>query len=269
MLKSYFASTNRHSETTNAPVNPRSDSVGRPLVAQTTSRFCPWLLPVAYLLGRYIVLPSFFGHIKITGRENIPTSGPVILAPTHRSRWDSLILPYATGRGVTGRDMRFMVTSNECQGLQGWFVLRMGGFPVNIQRPAIATLRHTVELMQQQEMLVIYPEGGIHRDGQVHPLKPGIARLAVTAESNNPGLGIKVIPVGIQYSQPYPDWGTDVNIHIGEPIQTADYINENLKLGAKRLTANLTHKLKQLSHQESEIGRKLRGVRSQELRVRS
>lgn len=253
MTKSYFASTNRHSKTTNVPVNPHLNSPRRPLMAQSTSRVSPWLIHVAYFLGRYIVLPSFFGHIKVTGRENIPTSGPVILAPTHRSRWDSLVLPYATGRCVTGRDMRFMVTSNECQGLQGWFVLRMGGFPVNTQRPAIATLRHTVELMQKGEMLVIYPEGGIHRDGHVHPLKAGIARLAMTAESSYPGIGIKIIPIGIQYSEPYPHWGTDVNIHIGEPIKAADYMNGNLKLEAKRLTADLTHKLKQLSHQESKI----------------
>ncbi len=51
----------------------------------------------------------------------------------------------------------------------------------------------------------------------------------------------------------YPNWGTDVNIHIGEPIKAADYMNGNLKLEAKRLTADLTHKLKQLSHQEVKI----------------
>ena len=44
-----------------------------------------------------------------------------------------------------------------------------------------------------------------------------------------------------------------MNIHIGEPIKAADYLNGNLKLEAKRLTADLTHKLKQLSHQEVEI----------------
>ncbi|MTJ11330.1 1-acyl-sn-glycerol-3-phosphate acyltransferase [Anabaena sp. UHCC 0187] len=257
MIKSYFASTTRHSQTITTRVNPHIESARPPLMAQSSSRVSPWLIPIAYLLGRYIVLPSFFGNIKVTGRENIPTTGPVILAPTHRSRWDSLVLPYATGRHVTGRDMRFMVTSNECQGLQGWFVLRMGGFPVNIQRPAIATLRHTVELMQQGEMLVIYPEGGIHRDGLLHPLKSGIARLAVSTESSHPELGIQVIPVGIQYSEPYPNWGTDVNIHIGEPIKVTDYIHGNLKIEAKRLTADLTHQLQQLSHQESAFGHRI------------
>ncbi|MDB9376621.1 1-acyl-sn-glycerol-3-phosphate acyltransferase, partial [Nodularia sphaerocarpa] len=85
-------------------------------VAHTTSRVSPWLSPLLYLLGRHLLLPLFFGQIEITGQENIPLTGPVIFAPTHRSRWDSLLLPYATGRCVTGRDLRFMVTINECQG---------------------------------------------------------------------------------------------------------------------------------------------------------
>ncbi|MBD1215222.1 MAG: hypothetical protein RLZZ29_914 [Cyanobacteriota bacterium] len=256
MIKSDSASTTGHSQTTSTYVNSQVESSQQPLMAVRTWRISPWLMPLAYFLGRYIVLPSFFGHIQVTGRENIPRSGPVILAPTHRSRWDSLVLPYAAGRHLTGRDMQFMVTIDECQGLQGWFVLRMGGFPVNTQRPAIASLRHVVKLMQQGEMLVIYPEGDIHRDGQVHLLKPGIARLALNAESKYPGLGIKVIPVSIQYSESYPHWGADVNIHIDQPIQARDYMNGNLKLEAKRLTADLTHKLKQLS-QESEVRRNI------------
>jgi 1-acyl-sn-glycerol-3-phosphate acyltransferase len=245
MKEFYSASTKSPYQITNISVNPK--------VAAITSRVSPWLTPLAYSLGHNVVIPLFFGKIDITGQNNLPKTGPIIFAPTHRSRWDSLLLPYATGRYVTGRDMRFMVTSSECKGIQGWFVKRMGGFPVDPQRPAIATLRHTVELMVQGEMLVIYPEGGIFRDGKVHTLKSGISRLALNAEYLHPGLGIKIIPVGINYSQPYPNWGTDVNIHIGEPIKVKDYINGCLKQNAKYLTADLKNKLQQLSHQESEI----------------
>lgn len=227
--------------------------VNTDVASTTTSRISPWLSPLAYLLGRHVLLPFFFGQIRITGQKNIPTTGPVILAPTHRARWDSLLLPYAAGRCVTGRDLRFMVTITECQGLQGWFVRRMGGFPVDPQRPSISTLRHTVELLQREEMLVIYPEGGIFRDGKVHPLKPGIARLALNAESSNSGLGIKIVPVGINYSESYPTWGTDVSIHIGLPIEVADYAQDPVKREAKRLTADLTKALQQLNHYESAI----------------
>lgn len=245
MMEFYSASTKSESQLTNTSVNPK--------VASITSRVSPWLTPGAYFLGHNVVIPLFFGKIEIKGQENIPKHKPVILAPTHRSRWDSLLLPYATGRYVSGRDMRFMVTSNECQGIQGWFIRQMGGFPVDTQRPAIATLRHTVELILQGEMLVIYPEGDIYRDGKVHNLKSGIARLALNAESIHPGLGVTILPVGINYSQAYPSWGTDVNIQIGQPIQVTDYMNGCFKKDAKILTTDLKNKLQLLSYQESEI----------------
>jgi 1-acyl-sn-glycerol-3-phosphate acyltransferase len=218
-----------------------------PVTNESNTRVYPWLVSLAYFWGSRFVIPAYFGQIQIIGRENIPPTGPVILAPTHRARWDSLLLPYAVGRLVTGRDMRFMVTSSECQGIQGWFILRMGGFPVDVNRPAIATLRHAIELMQQGEMLVIYPEGGIHRDGKVYPLKLGVARLALLAESSYPNLGIEIVPIGINYSQAHPQWGTNVKIHIGVPLKVADYISGSLKDNAKSLTADLSSRLTPLS----------------------
>ncbi len=224
-----------------------------PQVAGTTSRVSPWLSPLAHLLGRHCLLPLFFGQIRVTGQKNIPTTGPVILAPTHRARWDALVVPYATADCMTEQDLRFMVSIDECQGLQGWFVRRLGGFPVNSKHPSIQTLRHGVELLQQKKALVIFPEGNIYRDGQVHQLKPGIARLALSAESSHSGLGVKIIPIGINYSQPYPNWGTDVSIHIGSAITVTDYTSGCVKQDAKSITSDLAKALQQLSHQETKI----------------
>ena len=213
----------------------------------TTSQFSPWLTPLAYLLGCRIVIPLHFGRIEISGQENLPLTGPVILAPTHRSRWDSLIVPYATGRRVTGRDLRFMVTADEMRGLQGWLIRRLGGFPVNVRRPAISSLRHGVELLQQGEMMVIYPEGNIFRDGNLHPLKPGLARLALQAELSQPALGGKIVPINLSYSQPYPCWGCEVSVNIGAPLSVKNYVAGSVKDGARRLTADLKAALLQLS----------------------
>ncbi len=211
-----------------------------------SSSVSPWLAPLAYFLGCRIVLPLYFGKIAISGQENLPTTGPVILAPTHRSRWDAVVMPGVTGRTVTGRDLTFMVSANEASGLQGWFVRRLGGFPVNTDRPSIRTLRHGVEVLLQQEMLVIFPEGNIFRDGSVHPLKPGLARLAVSAQTTHPGLGVQVVPIGIKYSQGYPQWGCDVCIRIGSPLKVADYNLGSVKQSAKQLTIDLENALKAL-----------------------
>lgn len=214
-------------------------------VAPVTSRVSPWLAPLVYFLGRRLI-SLFFGRIEVTGQENLPTSGPVILAPTHRSRWDALLIPAMTGRGVTGRDLRFMVSADEVRGIQGWFIRRLGGFPVDTKHPAITTLRHGVELLQQREMLVIFPEGNIFRDGSLHPLKPGLARLAISTESSHPGLGVKIVPISICYNQPVPHWGCDVQIRIGSPLQVADYCTKSVKQNAKHLTAELEAALKNL-----------------------
>lgn len=216
-------------------------------LAPVTSHISPWVARLVYPLGRQIVLPSYFGSIEITGQENLPTEGPVILAPTHRAYWDALLVAYATGRGVTGRDLRFMVSVDHFKGLKGWFIRRLGGFPVDTKHPAITTLRHGVELLQNKEMLVIFPEGDIFRDGYLHPPKPGLARLALSAESSQAGLGVKIIPISIRYSQTFVQWGCDVSFRIGSPLQVADYSTGAIKQNAKRLTQDLELALKELS----------------------
>ena len=214
-------------------------------VTSTNSHVSPWLAPLVYPLGRHFVLPGYFRSIDVSGQENLPKSGPTILAPTHRSRWDALMLPYATGRHVTGRDLRFMVSVNEVTGFQGWFIKRLGGFPVDPNHPAIATLRHGVELLLDQQMLTIFPEGGIFQDREVHPLKPGLARLALQAESNHPGLGVKIVPITIRYYPSIPRWGSRVKITIGSPLSAADYITgASAKKEAQLLTADLEMALK-------------------------
>ncbi|EGK83564.1 1-acyl-sn-glycerol-3-phosphate acyltransferase [Microcoleus vaginatus PCC 9802] len=216
-------------------------------VASNTSRVSPWLTSLLYPLGHYVVLPFHFGKIEITGQEHLPKDGPVILAPTHRSRWDALMMPYSTGQKVTGRDLRFMVTADEVKGLQGWFIRNLGGFPVDLKHPAIGTLRYGVELLLDREMLVIFPEGGIFQDGEVHPIKPGLARLAMQAELSKPGLGVKIVPMSIRYRPRIPQWGCQVKIAIGSPISVADYANGGGgKKEARLLSAQLEMDLKKL-----------------------
>jgi 1-acyl-sn-glycerol-3-phosphate acyltransferase len=203
------------------------------------SHVSPWLTSLAYPLGYKVVLPAYFRHLQVLGSEHIPTEGPVVLAPTHRARWDALTVAYAAGQWATGRDLRFMVSANEVRGLQGWFIRRLGGFPVNTQNPAIASLRLGVEILQQGEMLVIFPEGGIFRDRQVHPLKPGLARLALQAEASQPGLGVKIVPMSIVYGDTQVSYGCGMTIRIGAPLAAANYNTCTPKDGAKQLTADL------------------------------
>ena len=202
-----------------------------------------WLAPFLYFFGYYFVMPLFFRELTIIGRENIPQTGSVILAPTHRSRWDAMVTPYAVGRIATGRDPRYMISLDEMRGLQGWFMSRMGGFPVDTKNPGSSVFRHCVEMLSQQEMLVIFPEGNIFRHQRVNPIKPGLARIALQVEGSHPELKTKIIPISIRYSEIYPSWRCAVQVCIGSAIDVADYSQGSSKSAAQKLTADLETKL--------------------------
>ena len=177
----------------------------------------PWLSPVAMVVTIDLVLQGYFSGLKVIDREHLPRDGAVLLAPTHRARWDALMLPWAAGRRVTGRDCRFMVTADEMKGLQGWFLHRLGCFPVNQGRPTLASLRFSVELLACGQQLVVFPEGRIRREDGPIRLHQGLARLALLAASQ--GVEVPVVPVGIAYGHADPRPGDPAALCFGRPLR--------------------------------------------------
>jgi 1-acyl-sn-glycerol-3-phosphate acyltransferase len=203
------------------------------------SGFSPILKSIAYPLGQF-VLPIFFKNILVTGQEHVPTSGATILAPTHRSRWDSMLIPYIAGPYVTGRDVRFMTSADEMLGIQGWLVRRLGGFPVDTKNPSIASLKYAIELLHKGELLAIYPEGNIFRDKELQPLKKGLARIALQAHSSNPEQEINILPISLRYSKPVPTFKDSVSIMIEPPLKVSQYAAKSVKVAAEGLHQDLT-----------------------------
>lgn len=177
----------------------------------------PWLAPVAMVVTQDLALPGYFAGITVLDRHHLPASGPVLLAPTHRSRWDSLLLPHAAGRRISGRDCRFMVTLDEMQGMQGWLLRRLGCFAVDQSRPSMTTLRFAVDLLKASQQLVVFPEGRIKRDDQT-PIQPqqGLARLAQLAAGQ--GVRVPVVPVGLAYQHRPARWRDRAAVCFGTPL---------------------------------------------------
>ena len=74
-------------------------------------RINPILGFLAMFVTQDVVLRFFFSKRKVINKNFlIPKNATLILAPTHRSRWDGLVLTMAMGRRVTKKDCRFMVT---------------------------------------------------------------------------------------------------------------------------------------------------------------
>ncbi|APB32617.1 1-acyl-sn-glycerol-3-phosphate acyltransferase [Gloeomargarita lithophora Alchichica-D10] len=206
-------------------------------------RLSPWLTGVAYYLGKYFIFPLYFGRIAITGREQIPKQGALLVTPTHRSRWDAVLVPLSVGWLVSGRHLYFMVAAEEVRGGQGWWIRRLGGFPVQRQKPGRETLTTAIALLSRGDSLVVFPEGKISRDGTLLPLKPGSVHLALQAVQQNPELILHILPIHLQYSHPYQPWRTQVTINIGSPLRVVAPAGQPLRRATLDLTATLHQSL--------------------------
>ena len=196
----------------------------------------PFLGFLAMFVTQDIVIKVFFSEIKIIKNIfSIPTNSSIILAPTHRSRWDGLVLTMAMGRRVTKKDCRFMVTKSEMKGVQGWFLKRLGCFSINQLSPSLSALRYAVNLIAKRKQLVVFPEGKINKHGKRLALKEGLYRLArlATKKTNS----ITIIPIGIAYSNVSPKFRDKFCLCFGEPL----FLNENLNLSIKEFN-EILHK---------------------------
>ena len=175
-----------------------------------------------------IVLRFFFSKKKIINNDfQIPINSSVILAPTHRSRWDGLVLTMAMGRRITNKDCRFMVTKSEMRGIQGWFLKRLGCFSINQLSPSLSTLRYAIDLIVKGEQLVVFPEGKINKFSRKLVLKEGLYRLARLATQKTES--IIIIPIGIAYSKVSPKFRSEFCLSFGQPIAMTDYLNLNIQ----------------------------------------
>ena len=145
-------------------------------------RVSRWLAAILFPLHA-VFMKRFFRIEMADGAATLPF-GPFILAPTHRSRWDAFFLYTA----VTNRLLYFMVSHDEFVGLQGWLMRRMGAFPITVHRPSTSAIRAFREVIARGDALVIFPEGNLfyYEPGEVHPLKPGAAWLALQFQKSCP-----------------------------------------------------------------------------------
>jgi 1-acyl-sn-glycerol-3-phosphate acyltransferase len=208
-----------------------------------------WLLR-SVLVGPLLRL---FFRPWVEGLENVPTEGPAILASNHLSFSDSIFLPlvvprhitflakseYFTEKGVKGRFKRFFF-----KGVGQVPIDRSGG---TASQAAIDTGRR---ILDQGELLGIYPEGTRSPDGQLYRGRTGVARMALEA-------GVVVLPVAMIDTDKIQPPGKvfpkimRVGIKIGEPLDFSRYSGmEGDRFVLRSITDEIMYELMTLSGQE-------------------
>jgi putative phosphoserine phosphatase/1-acylglycerol-3-phosphate O-acyltransferase len=181
-----------------------------------------------YHLARPLFRPECFPYARftVTGMENIPAAGPVLLAPNHRSYFDVAAIGLVAAR--LGRPVRFMAKQEVFDApVVGRLARALGGIPVERGSGSADPMRQAAASLRAGEVVILLPQGTIPRGADffdpVLKGRTGTARLAAQT-------GAPVVPIGL--------WGTEhvwprssrvpnmtalphpprVTVNIGEPV---------------------------------------------------
>ncbi|MFN4349658.1 MAG: MFS transporter [Hylemonella sp.] len=137
-----------------------------------------FLLVPEYLL-RFVawVMSHFVYRFKVTGDENIPTTGPAILACNHVSFVDAVLLMAASPRPI-----RFIMDHRIFKiPVLGWLFKLAKAIPIapRAEDPAAydAAFTAAAQVLKEGDLLAIFPEGGITHDGTLQEFKGGIMKI--------------------------------------------------------------------------------------------
>jgi len=135
------------------------------LVPEFLMRFITW------------VLVNTLYRVRVDGLEQIPQEGPALLVCNHVSFMDPLVL-----MANLRRPARFVMYYKIFNIPVLKFVFRTAkAIPIAGQKEDPAILQRAYEevdaALADGELVCIFPEGGLTRDGDIAPFRPGVARI--------------------------------------------------------------------------------------------
>lgn len=189
---------------------------------------------------------------KVTGRDNVPRTGRVVLASNHLSFIDSVVLTLVAPRNVS-----FLAKSDYFtgEGVKGWlsksFFSAIGAVPVDrgAGQAAQDALDAGLAILERDEAFAIYPEGTRSRDGRIYKGRTGAAWLAMSSNS----LIVPVALIGTEKLQPVGSTIPRlhrVSVEFGRPIDASEYGQPNSARARRKLTDALMEDIQRMSGQE-------------------
>ncbi|MGY2127118.1 lysophospholipid acyltransferase family protein [Blastococcus sp. SYSU DS0617] len=208
-----------------------------------------------YVIARLVIRPVFWVLFRprVTGKENVPPTGPVIIASNHLSFIDSLVIPTVAPRRVRLLAKAEYFTGS---GISGWFTrvlfTALGAYPVerDTHRAAQAALDTALSVLHQGDAFGLYPEGTRSRDGRLARGKTGVAWLALTADCPVVPVAVhgtdRIQPVGARWPRP-----ARVSVTFGAPLTFPEHRGLAGKGKARReVTDAVMEQIAALSGQE-------------------
>lgn len=146
--------------------------------------------------------------VKVTGRENVPLTGPLLLAINHVSLIDPLLVAVA----MAPLRRPFGIGKKELfeKPILGWWLRNTGSFPIDRQGDATSAMRSALEVLEKGGCLAIYPEGTRVKPGEKRAPKAGVSFLSART-------GAVVVPVRVFGTAEFPR-RFPLEVRIGAPL---------------------------------------------------
>ncbi|WP_052162160.1 MFS transporter [Aquabacterium sp. NJ1] len=202
-----------------------------------------WLMPEYIVRLVMLFVTRIVYRLKVRGDEHLPTDGAAILVCNHVSFVDAVILGVCSPRPMIFlMDHRIFKTPG-----MGWFFKAVKAIPIAPQKENPEAYERAFErarqVLKDGDLLCLFPEGAITKDGKMQPFKPGIMKILET----NP---VPVIPSALHNL-----WGSTfsriegaamskplrrglfnrIGLVVGEPIAPQDVTPEGLQTRVQAL----------------------------------
>lgn len=140
-----------------------------------------------YWVARWTATQIFqaMGGMQVIGEENVPMTGPVILAPVHLSYVDPPLVGCACPRAIS------FMSREEFFGFPYGLLLRsLNAFPMRRGESDAGAMKVAMKILEDERCLLMFPEGTRGKGVQLGPMMSGISMLAKRS-------GAKIVPVGM------------------------------------------------------------------------
>ena len=166
-----------------------------------------------YKIVVFVVRSCFkiFGKVDITGMDNVPPYGPLIVVVNHLSYNDPPLIASMLTRPLDFLGKKELFSSS----FIGFLMQNLRVYPINRSAGAEA-MNVAMRLLDRDHALAIFPEGQRSPTGTLQLAKPGAAYLALKSQA-------PILPIAVYGTEKYPPWRMlfpfrKLHINIGEPF---------------------------------------------------
>jgi 1-acyl-sn-glycerol-3-phosphate acyltransferase len=205
-----------------------------------------------FTLGRAVLRPLLRLRFRplVSGSEQVPAAGPVLLASNHLSALDTILIP-----SFSPRKVQFLAKASLFEGRLGhWFFTSIGAIPVHREAgsAAQAALESGTSVLAAGQVFAVFPEGSRSRDGRLYRGRSGAAFMALET-------GATVVPVGLigtdrSHRDPATGRAARMEIRFGAPVQLDDLADLPAGRARREATERIMSAIRELTGQEPADG---------------